>query len=418
MTLLLVLTLALPDTLTLEQARTLFLQRNPELRALTLQTRLAHQSWLRATVSALLPHLQLSYQYQNLQQNPAPPAFGFQENPWHTLTWQLEQTLWSGYAVSGALDQWWQDRQARARARQARNQLFLALYQAYLEGVTAQEALSLAHLQVRRARETLQQVEEKQRLGTASSVEVLQARLQWHQARLDSLQAVLRYRKAQQHLAQILGLEQPPDPWVLVPDTTPLPDPTPWIQDLQDLLQRHPETQQARWSLRQGQTGFWFTLLSFLPTVKYGITWSYADQDFPGWSRFREHHTRTRGWYVSLVFPFHTYPLDVALQKTSWDLAATQFRQAWLQRWTEVQDALSAYETAREGLNLARTRLDLARESFRLARAQYQEGLLSELELLNAQEQLRQAELQHLEARSRYRLSLYSLKLAVGEDLP
>ncbi len=416
----LLLSLTVPDTLTLEQAQTLFFQQNPDLQALQLQTRWAGQNWARSLSTWAFPQFQASYQYQNLRREPETPGFGFLETPpeWHSLTLQLEQTLWNGYSLAHVLDRWWEYRKTQEQARQTRNQLVLTLYQTFLEGVEGQEALALAVLQVQRARETLEQVKQRQALGDASRVEVLQAELQWQQARLDSLQAVQRHRQALQKLAQLLGMEHPSPSWVLLPDTAASPSPEGWLQNLRARLRQHPEIRQAQWSLQQGRTGFWFTVLSFLPTVKYGITWSYGDEAFPAWQRFQDQHTRTRGWYVSLVFPFHTYPWDVALQKTSWDLAATQARRAWLQRWTEVQNALSAYESAQEGLQLAKTGLTLAQESFRLARAQYQQGLISEVELLNAQEKLKQAELQHLQAQTQYRLALYHLKLAVGEDLP
>ncbi len=413
--LLVLLAAALPDTLTLSRARDLFLKRNPELQAARLSRHLAAENLGRSAGSLFLPHLQVSYQYQRLETTPSLPSF-FAQEP-HALSVSLEQTLWSNPYLSGALDRWLAYRQAREQERQSRNQLLLGLYQAFFEGVEAQEAVRLAALQVRRARETLDLVRQKEALGAASRVEVLQAQLQWQQARLDSLQAVGRLREAWQNLARMLGAERPPDTWTLVPDTT-LPDTAGLLQNLQARLHRHPEMRQALLSLQQKRWGFWFTLLSFLPSVKYGITWSYGGEAFPTWNRFRDDHTRTRGWYVALVFPFHTYPFDVALQRTAWRLAEVQARAAWLQRWNEVQTAWNTYETAREGLHLAETAWNLASESFRLARAQYREGLISEVELLNAQAQLKQAEVQRIQAQTRYRLSLYTLKLAVGEDLP
>ncbi len=413
--LLALLTTALPDTLTLDQAQQIFLQRNPDLRAARLTRALATQNLGRSTASFLLPHLQVSYQYQNLETSPSLPGF-LMQGP-HTLTLSLEQTLWSNPYVSGALDGWLAYRQAREQERQTRNQLMLALYRAFWQGVEAQEGLDLAATQVRRARETLELVRQKAALGAASRVEVLQAELQWQQARLDSLQAANQWQEALQNLAQLLGEEHPPATWVLQADTL-LPDSLIPLENLQNRLRRHPEFRQAQLSLHQKRLGFWFTLFSFLPSVKYGITWSYQGTDFPTRERFRQNHTRTQGWYVSLVFPFHTYPFDVALQHTGWKLAEAQAQSAWLRRWSDLQTALSGYHTAREGLHLAELSWNLASESFRLARAQYQEGLINEVELLNAQAQLKQAEIQRVQARTRYWLAWYTLKLAVGEDLP
>jgi outer membrane protein TolC len=90
-------------------------------------------------------------------------------------------------------------------------------------------------------------------------------------------------------------------------------------------------------------------------------------------------------------------------------------RDAEQQVSADVQIALSGLEAASGKLITTQTQIAQAREAARRARARHTNGLVTNLELLDSELALSQAELLRLQAQYNYVLSVYALKRAVGE---
>jgi outer membrane protein TolC len=90
-------------------------------------------------------------------------------------------------------------------------------------------------------------------------------------------------------------------------------------------------------------------------------------------------------------------------------------RDAEQQVSADVQIALSGLEASAGKLITTQTQIAQAREAARRARARHTNGLVTNLELLDSELALSQAELLRLQAQYNYVISVYALKRAVGE---
>lgn len=105
---------------------------------------------------------------------------------------------------------------------------------------------------------------------------------------------------------------------------------------------------------------------------------------------------------------------DVEASKARFDQAALEYDHTILQAFREVADALSAVETARDGL-AAQQRLELAsRQYLELASLQYNNGVVAYLDVLDAQRQLFSSELELSNATRDRLLAVVQLYRALG----
>jgi outer membrane protein TolC len=162
----------------LETAR----RRQPELLALRSET-LAASAGLDAAVADLYPSLSVSGEY--LWSGRALPLFW----NWSGAA-RLAWTLFSGGKTTAAIEAAAASlRSARAREADREQQLALDLRTAFTQLEGARERQGLAALIVRHARENLEVVSERYRLGQASSVELTDAQAALSQARGDEVKA-------------------------------------------------------------------------------------------------------------------------------------------------------------------------------------------------------------------------------------
>ena len=113
---------------------------------------------------------------------------------------------------------------------------------------------------------------------------------------------------------------------------------------------------------------------------------------------------------------FYFFNYDAALARL--DQALIGYRKAVLTAVAEVEDALTTYREAGETLKVQRRRVESARESLRLADMRYRAGVVSFIEVLDAQRQLFSAETAEVETLLSRRLALNKIYLALGGGWP
>lgn len=104
--------------------------------------------------------------------------------------------------------------------------------------------------------------------------------------------------------------------------------------------------------------------------------------------------------------------VDVAKAREQQALA--QYRQAIANAFRDVQDALIAQQTAREILAAERTHVEALQKALALAKMRYENGISSQLEVLDAERNLLQAELNRVEAERAQRTAIAALFKAMG----
>jgi len=94
--------------------------------------------------------------------------------------------------------------------------------------------------------------------------------------------------------------------------------------------------------------------------------------------------------------------------------ALAQYRQAVANAFRDVQDALAAQQSARQVLDAERVRGDALQKALALARLRYDNGIASQLDVLDAERNLLQSELNRTEAERAQRAAIADLFVAMG----
>jgi multidrug efflux system outer membrane protein len=96
------------------------------------------------------------------------------------------------------------------------------------------------------------------------------------------------------------------------------------------------------------------------------------------------------------------------------DQALLSYRRTVLAALAEVATALTSYREAGDLLAVQKRRVNSARESLRLAELRYRAGVISYIEVLDAQRQLFSAETEQVNSQFGHRLALSQIYLALG----
>lgn len=104
--------------------------------------------------------------------------------------------------------------------------------------------------------------------------------------------------------------------------------------------------------------------------------------------------------------------VDVA--KAQEEQAVAQYRQAIANAFRDVQDALIAQRSARAVIEAENARISALQSALVLARLRYENGISSQLEVLDAERNLLQAELSRAEADRSHRAAIVDLFKAMG----
>jgi multidrug efflux system outer membrane protein len=94
--------------------------------------------------------------------------------------------------------------------------------------------------------------------------------------------------------------------------------------------------------------------------------------------------------------------------------ALAQYQKAVQEAFREVQQALSAQTRAREIFDAETTRAVALRDTLRLARIRYDNGLTSQLEVIDAERNLLAADLNRVDALRAQRVAVADLTRALG----
>jgi len=104
--------------------------------------------------------------------------------------------------------------------------------------------------------------------------------------------------------------------------------------------------------------------------------------------------------------------VDVA--KAQEDQAVAQYRQAIANAFSDVRNALVAQQKAQEIMTAERAHVDALEKSYALAKLRYENGVSSQLDLLDAERNLLQTKLNLAEAERSQRAAVADLFKAMG----
>ncbi len=311
---------------------------------------------------------------------------------------KLNQTLYSGGKVRAAVDL------AKlvvevtdAQIGKVELETALAAAEAYYRLLQAQGALDTVEIQRRARRRSLEVVEVRYELGSATRLEVLRAR----SALVAVEPTVARIRGqvevSKSRLRTILGLD--PDAVVEAsPAAGELPEP-PAFEQLLDLARRErPELEDLRLRGRALGRQRVVTVADGRPQVELATVYGRQARLVDDLSK-----PLFDNWAVSLGLTWSLFDggrrkgqlaqLESRERQLAWQLEELESEIV-----SEIEEALVEYRTSRRRQRSAEVAAEAAREASRVALASYREGVAIQADLLGAQEDEIQAEFVRVDA--------------------
>ncbi|TBU74732.1 RND transporter [Pseudomonas daroniae] len=278
----------------------------------------------------------------------------------------------------------------------------------YLNERLASSAASIAY-----ARQTLQLVQVQYDAGQASALELAEAR-QSLETQLAS-EVDLRQQRVEQRNALA----------VLFDGATPVnlnelqsleSSVLPAVQaDLPaSLLARRPDLRAAELRLRSSLKSVDATRASYYPDLSLTGTLGYSSSAL---SNLLQNPVGALG--ASLAMPFlqwNQMKLNVAVSRTDYELAVTDFRQSLYQALADVENGLAGRRHYAEQEGMRSRALDAASEAERIYRIRYESGAVDLQSWLSAQDTRRSAQITLAENRLNQLLNAATLYQSLGGD--
>ena len=414
-----------PLHLTLEQSRSLAVERNEDLRMARQDLQKARQQ-IREARAAALPQIDLSSDYTR---NWKLPTFVF-ETPSGTQEVEigtrhemvdvlsLRQALYTSGKVGAALEvARLFERSAAEQVRAVRQRILTEVEIAFYDLLLAQDLLRVSRQAVERARENLGQVERLRRAGRTVEYDLLRARVQVSEAQSDSVAAQNRLDLAEMKFESLLGLdlEQPIELEGSFRTGTMLP-----LEQVEELVrlgaEQRSELRQIRYRIEMLSRATRIARAGARPSIELSARGQVQVQG-DGLDLWNETTRRSLSTGLGLKIPlfdgFRTRALveQARLDEEQARLSLTRLRRSVAlqirQAWLNLRGA-EARLSARNSL------LEQAEEGARLAGSRYERGRGTYLEVLDAQLLLTQARAGQVRARRDRAAALVRLEAAVG----
>ncbi len=149
------------------------------------------------------------------------------------------------------------------------------------------------------------------------------------------------------------------------------------------------------------------------PSLGIGGTWGFKNGYLPVLSDLQNNWVFSAGLKVPLFDGFRTVNME-AEAKAALSSAEYKVKDVKETVSTEIKQSVSDVKTGFEKLNAADLHVKLAEEAMAQAKVRFDNGVITNLDLINAETSLARARLFYSQAQYAYVMSVYSLKRAMG----
>lgn len=224
-----------------------------------------------------------------------------------------------------------------------------------------------------------------------------------------------RLRSVQQHQLEWLSGLQPntlalgtkPLRAVVVQPTIPIGLPA-------DLLQRRPDIVEVEENLKAANARIGEARAYFFPTVALTGTGGFQTSEFDEWFNWASRNLSI-GPSVSLpIFEGYTNMARLEVAESRYQQLLEQYQHTILNAFREVADVLTALQTRQEQLVHQQQRVQSAQDARELAEIRYRQGLVTYLDVLDAQRTVLFAELQLVQTQRARLTDMVILFKAIG----
>ncbi|MCP4631601.1 MAG: TolC family protein [candidate division Zixibacteria bacterium] len=268
---------------------------------------------------------------------------------------------------------------------------------------------------VKRGEEQLKIAQSRYELGSASLSDVLKAKVQYGNDKLDRVEAENSYLLAKANLNYILNRD-------VNLDIEPIEE-----FDIREVeynletamntaMERNPNLLESEYALKSAKhqknaaRGDWF------PTFSIGASYSWGNEEF---SEIKNLIDQDYRWTLNGTINFPIF--DGFQRNANYNSAKYSYRTAEDSYYTaknsvalEIKQAFLNLDKARENLKLTEESQDAAKEDFNLAQEKYNLGAATILDLIDAQVSFKQAETNRIQSLFDYNLAVSQLEKAMG----
>jgi outer membrane protein len=422
-----------PTPLTLPQAVSMALEKNPLRKAAMADTRIS-VAMVRESKTLLLPKIMFSEDVTR-SNNPV-FVFGSKLNQQrftaadfalNNLNYPTPITNWSSrfsgqWSLFDGLQSWYGVKRANF-AQQASNQqlertdqeLVFQVVQTYYGVLLAQKQLEVAQDGVKTAEATEASSRARVESGLAVQSDLLSAQVATASRKQELIQAQNGLALAQTQLALALGMASDTE---CEPQQN-LQDHSLTIAKVQELetqaLEKRPDLKRLDLGYDAQSKSVTMAKGAFAPRLNVFGSWE-TDSPSPGWNG-------GNNWIAGAELQFDIFDGDskrarLAREKATRDRVAAMRDAARDGVRLEVRKAYYDYDAARQQVEVARTAVTQADESLRINRNRYEGGLTTISDLLRVEEAAHHAEADYWQAVYRVQTSYAGVELATGTLTP
>ncbi len=293
--------------------------------------------------------------------------------------------------------------------------LILGVKGNYYDLLKAKILLEVAEDAVKRGEERLRVVQTRYELGSASMSDVLKAKVQFGNDKLDRVSRASAYGLAEAQLAFTMGIDVNSE--FDVDENLPDRDINISFEDaLSEALSGNPEYRKAHFDLSSAKSLKTMAYSNFLPSLTLGLSHSTNVDNFSQLTDFKQLNASSF-MYATISFNIFNGASDYANLRSAKNAVNTykeNLENTQNSVALEIKKSFLDLERAKEAKVLAGESVAAAQEDLNLVKEKYNLGAATILEVLDAEVSFKQAQTNHIEVQYNYNLAVSQLEKALG----
>ena len=422
--------------LTLQESINFALENSPKLGIAQAKINEANSRQGQAR-TALLPKLSSTFNYTRLDVAPFMPTSRFTEMMEglplppemmgggskkitvgdynnYGVTLSLQQPIFTGGKIKNAYNiAQINSRAAESNFQKSKSDLILDVEKSYWTVIQIREFAKVAQEAVELVQAHLQDLDNMYQVGMLTNNDLLLAKVQLSNARLDLIKANNGVKMAKTGFCSVIGIPLTTD--VVLSDTLnyqPLAG-VDLQQSIQNAIINRPEKETMNLNIRMAEKGVSITKAGYLPNIFVVGNYSYKRPD-------REYNPEFyTSWNISLLAQLNLFDWgesSLKVQEARNRLVQLQQVDRQLEDGInlEVTQSFLALNEAKEKIEATKINVEQAKENYRVTDEKFKQGLATNTELLDANILLTKAKTDFISAKIDYKIATASLKKATA----
>lgn len=299
-----------------------------------------------------------------------------------------------------------------------KQQVKAATMSAYYQALQAKNQIKVAQDSVNTLTEHLKNVNAQYTVGTVAKSDVLGTQVQMANAEQNLINANNSYDVAIASLNNVMGL--PTDTELNLTDSLdynvyeiPLEECTAYARS------NRPDVLMADYQVAIAEAGVQQAKAGYMPKVSAQASKSWAGEDPFGSDETDKRYGQNNNWTAGVVLSWDIWDNNVTQAKVNQSKAAVAKAEAAAENTRqsgdlEVRTAYLNLKAAEKSINTTQVAVDKAQEDYKIAQVRYAAGVGTNLDVMDAEEKLAQAQTNYYTALYNYNSSKAALDKAMG----